>query len=128
MAEIVAEECTEKLGSDVEIDTMVPLHAFDAGGRSRALLTIITALAQAKAAELNPGDVNAALNLVNWEKTSRNDKEKWNRYAGSRSRIDNSPRVEIGANRCRLQPIFARAWSSGEPFTLEEPVQEMIFR
>jgi hypothetical protein len=67
MAEPVAEECTEKLGVDVEIDVMIALHAFDAGGRSRALLTIVTALAAAKAAGLNPGDLNAALGLVNWE-------------------------------------------------------------
>jgi hypothetical protein len=66
MAELVAEECTENLGVDVEIDVMIPLHAFDAGGRSRALLTIVQAFAAAKEAGLNPGDLNAALGLANW--------------------------------------------------------------
>ena len=46
-----------------------PLHAYDEGGRSRALSTIVTALAQAKTAGLSPGDMAAALTLVNWEES-----------------------------------------------------------
>lgn len=45
---------------------MVPLHAYDAGGRSCTLLTIVQALSAAKEAGLSPGDMNTALGLVNW--------------------------------------------------------------
>ncbi|MCT8999115.1 phage portal protein [Chelativorans intermedius] len=63
IAVLLAEEASEKLGATVEIDTMRPLQAFDAGGRARALATIVQALAQAKEAGVDPG---AALKLVDW--------------------------------------------------------------
>lgn len=66
IAMLLAEEATEKLGSKIEIDVMRPVQAYDAGGRARALATIVQALAQAKEAGLAPGDMNAALTLVNW--------------------------------------------------------------
>lgn len=66
IAMLLAEEATNKLGTAVMIDVMRPVQAFDAGGRARALSTIIEALAKAKEAGLAPGDVNAALTLVNW--------------------------------------------------------------
>lgn len=66
LASLLAEEATLKLGSEVVVDVMRPVQAFDLGGRARALSTIVTALAEAKAAGLAPGDVNAALTLVNW--------------------------------------------------------------
>ncbi|MEO4043951.1 phage portal protein [Hoeflea sp. CAU 1731] len=66
IAEILAEEASEKLGSVVKIDTVRPLQAFDAGGRARALSTIVEAMAKAKEAGLSPGDVGQALNLVDW--------------------------------------------------------------
>lgn len=66
IAMLLAEEATEKLGAEVMIDVMRPVQAFDAGGRARALATIVGALAQAKEAGLAPGDMNAALTLVNW--------------------------------------------------------------
>ncbi len=66
IAALLAEEASEKLGATVEIDVGRPLQAFDAGGRARALATIVQALAQAKEAGLAPGDMNAALTLVNW--------------------------------------------------------------
>ena len=71
LAALLAEEATAKLGSEVTIDVMRPVQAFDLGGRARALSTIITALAEAKAAGLAPGDVNAALTLVNWGEGDR---------------------------------------------------------
>lgn len=66
IAMLLAEEASEKLGGDVLIDLMRPVQAFDAGGRARALATIVQAFAQAKEAGLAPGDMNAALTLVNW--------------------------------------------------------------
>lgn len=66
IAMLLAEEATRKLGGEVMIDVMRPVQAFDAGGRARALATIVQALAQAKEAGLAPGDMNAALTLVNW--------------------------------------------------------------
>jgi phage portal protein BeeE len=66
IAKLIAEEATEKLGAEVTIDTQRPLHAFDAGGRARALLTVTQALAMAKAGEVAPADLQAALQLVDW--------------------------------------------------------------
>lgn len=66
IAMLLAEEASNKLGGDVMIDVMRPLQAYDAGGRSRALATMVQAIAQAKEAGLAPGDLNAALTLVNW--------------------------------------------------------------
>jgi len=66
LAMLWAEEATAKLGAEVQIDVMRPVQAFDVSGRARALSTIIGAMAEAKAAGLAPGDVNAALTLVNW--------------------------------------------------------------
>lgn len=66
MAALLAEEATAKLGTAVTIDTMRPLQAYDAGGRARALSAIIGALAEAKEAGIDP---NAAMKLVDWQKT-----------------------------------------------------------
>jgi len=64
IAEGMAEECIEKLGSSVTLDVMRPLQAFDAGGRARAAAGIVQALAQAKDAGVDP---TPALKLVDWE-------------------------------------------------------------
>lgn len=66
IAMLLAEEASDKLGTTVRIDTVRPLQAFDAGGRARALATIVEAMAKAKEAGLAPGDVGAALRLVDW--------------------------------------------------------------
>ena len=63
---MLAEEATAKLGSEVMVDVLRPVQAYDAGGRARALATIVQALVQAKEAGLAPGDMNAVLTLVNW--------------------------------------------------------------
>lgn len=60
----IAEEATEKLGSAVTLDVMRPLQAFDAGGRARAAVGIVKALAEAKAAGVDPGPV---LRLIDFE-------------------------------------------------------------
>jgi len=63
MAVMIAEECTDKLGSAVALDVMRPLQAFDAGGRARALGAIVQTLALAKEAGVDPSE---ALRLVDW--------------------------------------------------------------
>ncbi|WP_306111331.1 MULTISPECIES: phage portal protein [unclassified Roseovarius] len=64
MAALMAEEATAKLGTEVKIDTLRPLQAFDAGGRARAAVGVIQALAQAKEAGVDP---ETALKLVDWQ-------------------------------------------------------------
>ena len=64
IAGLLAEEATEKLGSEVTIDLMRPLQAYDAGGRARALLAVTQALAMAKQGDVSPGDLAKALDLV----------------------------------------------------------------
>jgi hypothetical protein len=66
MAATMAEEASEKLGQPVTIDVMRPLQAFDAGGRARALGSIVQTLALAKEAGVDPAE---ALRLVDWEGT-----------------------------------------------------------
>ncbi len=63
MAKAMAEEASDKLGSTVTLDVMRPLQAFDAGGRARAAMGIVQALAAAKEAGVDP---DTALNLVGW--------------------------------------------------------------
>ncbi|MGD9846667.1 MAG: phage portal protein [Variibacter sp.] len=65
IAKLIAEECTEKLGGKVDIDTLTPLQAFDAGGSARAFATLIQGLAQAKDAGVDP---KVALAMLDWEK------------------------------------------------------------
>ncbi|ODS01545.1 hypothetical protein AUC71_03125 [Methyloceanibacter marginalis] len=67
IAAIIAEEATAKLGATVEIDVLRPLQAYDAGGRARAVGTVIEAMARAKESGLAPGDLGAALRLVDWQ-------------------------------------------------------------
>lgn len=66
MAELLAEEATAKLGTDVMIDVGRPLQAFDASGRARALATLVQAMGQAKELGLSPDQVAGALKAVNW--------------------------------------------------------------
>ncbi len=63
LAELMAEEVSEKLGTRVRIDVMRAAQAFDAGGRARAAAGIVQALAMAKEAGV---DAEKALGLVNW--------------------------------------------------------------
>jgi phage portal protein BeeE len=63
IAMLMAEELTAKLGTDVQIDTLRPLQAYDAGGRARAMATVVEALARAKEAGVDP---DAAAKLVGW--------------------------------------------------------------
>lgn len=64
IAALIAQEVAEKMGSSINIDTMRPLQAYDAGGRARAVTAMINALAQAKEAGIDP---STTLKLVNWQ-------------------------------------------------------------
>lgn len=64
IAELIGQECTEKLGAAVSLDCISPLQAFDQGGRARAFATIIDGFAAAKAAGLTPDQVKAALAFI----------------------------------------------------------------
>lgn len=57
VAELLAEEATEKLGAAVAVDLLTPLQAFDQGGSARAVATLVQAMAQAKEAGLDPAVV-----------------------------------------------------------------------
>lgn len=59
MAALIAAEATEKL-SETHIDVSAPLHAFDSGGRARAMLGVINAMATAKTAGLTDEQLTAA--------------------------------------------------------------------
>ncbi|MDZ4867324.1 MAG: hypothetical protein SGI91_08400 [Alphaproteobacteria bacterium] len=64
MAQIIAHEASEKLGTKVELDLVSPPQAFDAGGRARAFATMIEGLSSAKAAGLSREAVKVALQFI----------------------------------------------------------------
>lgn len=66
IAALLAEEASEKLGAPVSLDVLRPLQAYDAGGRARAVSALVDTMARAKEAGLAPGDLAAALRLVDW--------------------------------------------------------------
>ncbi|RWR14310.1 phage portal family protein [Paenirhodobacter populi] len=67
IANIMAEEATEKLGAGVQVDVVRPMQAFDAGGKARALATMIGALAQAKEAGIDGPTLQDALSFIDWQ-------------------------------------------------------------
>lgn len=67
IAELIAEEATEKLGDKIEVDVLRPLQAFDQGGSARAVATLVQAMAQAKEAGLDPAVVASAFQRMDWE-------------------------------------------------------------
>lgn len=60
IAELVAQEATEKLGAPVSLNVLEPLQAYDSGGRARAFSGVIQAMAQAREAGLSDEAVAAA--------------------------------------------------------------------
>jgi hypothetical protein len=64
IANLIAEEASNKLATPVTLDVMQPLQAFDAGGRARTVNAIVQALALAKESGVDAGE---ALKLVNWD-------------------------------------------------------------
>jgi phage portal protein BeeE len=67
LAEIIAEEASEKLGSRIAIDMLRPTQAFDAGGAARALVALVKAMSEAKAAGLPPEALAGAFRRLDWE-------------------------------------------------------------
>jgi hypothetical protein len=57
IAKLIAEEASEKLGGAITVDVVRPLQAYDAGGKARAFSAMIGALAEAKAAGIDPAPV-----------------------------------------------------------------------
>lgn len=66
VANLMAEECTEKLGATVAIDVVRPAQAFDQGGKARAFSTMVQALAQAKEAGIDGAAIQDALQFIDW--------------------------------------------------------------
>lgn len=66
MAGLMAEEATAKLGGRVLIDVVRPMQAYDAGGKARALATMVKALADAKAAGIEGATLQDALAFIDW--------------------------------------------------------------
>mgnify|MGYP001799809033 CR=1 FL=1 len=70
LAGMIAQEANEKLGSGVTLDVMRPLQAFDAGGRARAAMGLVQALAAAKEAGIDP---SLALKFIDIDTKGTND-------------------------------------------------------
>ncbi len=66
IANLMAEEASAKLGAAVSIDVVRPMQAFDAGGKARALATMIQALAQAREAGIEGATLQDALSFIDW--------------------------------------------------------------
>ncbi len=67
MAMLMAEEASAKLGTTVLIDLVRPMQAYDAGGKARALSTMIAALAQAREAGIEGATLQDALSFIDWQ-------------------------------------------------------------
>ncbi|MGQ2909344.1 MAG: hypothetical protein ACT6Q3_05635, partial [Sphingopyxis sp.] len=66
IANVMAEEVTDKLGGNVAIDVVRPMQAFDHGGKARAVSTMLQAMATAKEAGLDPATVKDAMQFIDW--------------------------------------------------------------
>lgn len=67
IGKLIGQEASNKLGSTVELDVARPTQSYDAGGRARAMSTVIEALSRAKESGLDAATVAGALRLVDWE-------------------------------------------------------------
>ncbi len=63
IAELVARECSDKLGGTVTLDAISGTQAFDSGQASRSFATLVQGLAMAKEAGV---DAKAALAMLDW--------------------------------------------------------------
>jgi len=68
IAELLSEEASEKLGTEIKIDVLTPLQAFDQGGSARAFATLVQAMAMAQEAGLDPAVVAGAFKRLDWER------------------------------------------------------------
>lgn len=69
IANLLAEEAADKLGGKITLDVVRPMQAFDAGGKARALATMIDALARAKEAGIDGATLQDALSFIDWSET-----------------------------------------------------------
>ena len=67
IANLMAEEATEKLGAPVAIDVVRPMQAFDHGGKARALGAMLQAYATAKEAGLDGATLQDAMTFIDWQ-------------------------------------------------------------
>lgn len=67
IANLLAEEATDKLGAAVTIDVVRPMQAFDHGGKARALGAMLQAMATAKEAGLDGVTIQDALQFIDWQ-------------------------------------------------------------
>ena len=66
VAELLAEEASEKLGAKIEVDLLTPLQAFDQGGSARAVAILVDAMVSAKEAGLDPATVSSVFAKMDW--------------------------------------------------------------
>lgn len=62
----IAEEASAKLGAPVTVDCVRPMQAYDAGGKARALATMIAAMAAAKEAGIEGATLQDAMSFIDW--------------------------------------------------------------
>lgn len=67
IANLIAEEATDKLGAAVSLDVVRPMQAFDHGGKARAFGAMLQAYATAKEAGLDGATLEDALQFVDWQ-------------------------------------------------------------
>lgn len=67
IANLLAEEASDKLGGPVTIDVVRPMQAFDHGGKARALGAMLQAWATAKEAGLDDATIQDALKFIDWQ-------------------------------------------------------------
>ncbi|MFV0643593.1 MAG: HK97 family phage prohead protease [Sphingomonadaceae bacterium] len=66
IARMIAQEASDKLGGKVTLDCIMPLQAFDAGGRARAFGAMVSAMVAAKEAGLDPQTIEDSLKFIDW--------------------------------------------------------------
>lgn len=67
IADLIAEEASDKLGAPVSLDVVRPMQAFDHGGKARAFAAMLTAYATAKDAGLEGTTLQDALTFIDWQ-------------------------------------------------------------
>lgn len=67
IANLIAEEASDKLGAPISLDVVRPMQAFDHGGKARAFGAMLQAYAVAKEAGLDGATLQDALEFVDWQ-------------------------------------------------------------
>ena len=66
IAKMIGQEASDKLGTPVTLDCILPLQAFDVGGRARAFGAMVQAMAAAKDAGLDPQKIESSMKFIDW--------------------------------------------------------------